>query len=83
MWLDRQEVYLAWAGLLSALIIALSFLGVSAALVAAGHGLAGTVIGTVDLVALVAVFVTGRTRGRAAGESGDERSQIEGILSEG
>jgi hypothetical protein len=60
MWLDRQEVYLAWAGLISAFVLALSFLGVSAWLIFAGHEVSGTILGTVDLVALVTVFITGR-----------------------
>jgi hypothetical protein len=64
MWLDRQEAYLAWAGLTTAFILALSFLGVSAWLIYSGFGVGGTILGTVDLVALVTVFITGRTKGR-------------------
>lgn len=60
MWLDRQEVYLAWAGLISAFIIALSFLGVSAWLISTGNQISGAILGTVDLVALTTVFVTRR-----------------------
>ena len=46
IWLDRQETYLAWAGLISAFILALSFLGVSAWLIFAGHEVGGTVLGS-------------------------------------
>ena len=60
MTLERRQQNLEWAGLISALIIALSFLAVSAGLIAAGHEVGGTVMGTVDLVALVSVFVVGR-----------------------
>ena len=65
MWLDRQETYLTWAGLTAAFTLALSFLGVSAWLIYYGHEVGGTILGTVDLVALVTVFITGRAIGRA------------------
>lgn len=42
------------------LIVALSFLVASFILIAMGFGIFGTIIGTVDLIALVTVFVTGR-----------------------
>lgn len=65
MWLDRQETYLTWVGLAMAFTLALSFLGVSAWLIYSGHEVGGTILGTVDLVALVTVFITGRAIGRA------------------
>lgn len=37
MWLDRQETYLQWVGLFSALVIALAFLGASVWLISGGH----------------------------------------------
>jgi len=49
-------------GQLFAFIIALVFLGVSAWLIYTGHDVAGTVIGTTDLVALATVFIIGRSR---------------------
>lgn len=42
------------------LIIALSFLLASFVLIILGHSVAGTIIGSIDLVALVTVFVLGR-----------------------
>jgi uncharacterized membrane protein len=42
------------------LVVALSFLIASFILIAMGFGVFGTIIGTVDLIALVTVFVTGR-----------------------
>jgi len=42
------------------LVVALAFLGAAYRLIQDGHSLAGTVLGTVDLTALVAVFVLGR-----------------------
>jgi hypothetical protein len=60
VWLDRQEVYLSWAGLISAFIITLAFLSVSGWLIFTGHEVSGTILGTVDIVGLVTVFVTGR-----------------------
>jgi hypothetical protein len=47
-------------GLWSGLIVCLAFLGVAGYLVALGHDIAGTFIGTVDLIALVSIFVYGR-----------------------
>lgn len=48
-------------GQILAFVIALAFLGVSAWLIAAGHGIEGAVLGTVDLTALVTVFIVGRS----------------------
>ncbi len=42
------------------MVVALAFLGAAYRLIQDGHSLAGTVLGTVDLTALVAVFVLGR-----------------------
>ena len=41
-------------------ILGLLFLGVSAGLILTGHEVSGTVLGTIDLVSLVALFVIGR-----------------------
>ena len=60
MSMERAELRLEWAGLISALTIALSFLAVSAGLIVGGHEVSGTLLGTVDLVALATVFVKGR-----------------------
>lgn len=49
-------------GQLFGLIIGLFGLGAAALCVIQGHGISGTIIGTVDLVALVSVFVLGRRR---------------------
>jgi hypothetical protein len=50
-------------GMWFAFVIALSFLGVSGWLISGSHDVGGTILGSVDLVALVAVFITGRRRG--------------------
>ena len=42
------------------LIISLSFLAVSAALIYTGHDVAGTFLGTIDLIGLVSVFILGK-----------------------
>lgn len=47
-------------GQIIGLIIALSFLAASTYLIGSGHDLAGGVLGTVDIVALVTVFVAGK-----------------------
>ena len=62
-WERRQGIYLRWAGLFSGLVIALSFLAAGTWLIAAGHGVEGGVIASVDIVALVTVFVV-RVRSR-------------------
>jgi hypothetical protein len=49
----------ARSGLTAGLVVSLSFLFVSAGLVYTGHDTAGTIIGTIDLVALTGVFVFG------------------------
>lgn len=58
--LERSQLRLEWAGLLAAWSIALCFLIVSGLLIADGHDVAGTILGSVDLVGLVAVFLAGR-----------------------
>ncbi|MDB4951318.1 MAG: hypothetical protein JWM27_3967 [Gemmatimonadetes bacterium] len=50
-------------GTFCALAVVLTFLAASVSLIATSHDVAGTVLGTVDLVALATVFVFGRVRG--------------------
>lgn len=47
-------------GLVAGFVVAVLFLAVAAWLIDGGHAIAGVVLGTVDLVALTAVFVLGR-----------------------
>ncbi len=47
-------------GQIFAFIIAMSFLGVSGFLIYIGHEISGSILGTVDLVALVTAFLVGR-----------------------
>lgn len=54
---ERERYWLNLLGLASGLVVALSFLGVSAWLIDGGHDAAGTILGTVDIVALVGTFV--------------------------
>ena len=49
-----------YIGQIFGLIITILFLSSSVYLVSTGHEVAGTVLGTVDLVALVTIFVLGR-----------------------
>lgn len=57
-------------GQVSAFIIALSFLGCATFLIASGYSVSGTILGTVDIVALVTVFLaTTRSGDRPAVES--------------
>jgi uncharacterized membrane protein len=57
----------SFIGQIMAFVIALAFLFASYRLINSGHQVSGSVVGTVDLVALVTVFIVGR---RAA--AGDE-----------
>ncbi len=60
-YMDKATLFLrqgrSYLGLGAGLFVVLKFLDVSYRLVTAGHEVAGTVLGTVDLVALAAVFV--------------------------
>jgi hypothetical protein len=56
-WQRRQDIYLRWAGLVSGLVIALSFLSAGTWLIVSGHSAEGSLIASVDIVALVTVFV--------------------------
>jgi uncharacterized membrane protein len=58
--LDDQQLGRARRGQVFALTISLAFLGVSGFLISGGHDVAGTVIGSVDLVALATVFIVGQ-----------------------
>ena len=59
-WQNRQQYFLQWAGLVFGFLVTLAFLAVATYLIQNGHDVAGTILGSVDLVALVAVFVAGR-----------------------
>lgn len=45
-----------------ALIIALAFLGVAALCILQGHDIAGSILGSFDVLAIVTVFITGRNK---------------------
>jgi uncharacterized membrane protein len=62
-YLDRRNVHLQFGGMICGLITALAFLGAATYLIATNHDTAGSILGTVDLVALVAIFVTRRRAG--------------------
>ena len=61
--MDRGRSRRSTIGLFAGVVIALSFLGVAAWLINGGHGVFGTILGSVDLVALVSVFVLGHRNG--------------------
>lgn len=58
--LERHDIWLSWAGILSGLLVTMSFLLTSFLLITDGHEISGTIIATVDLVALAALFITRR-----------------------
>ena len=74
--LQAQVARVKW-GLAAGFSVAMSFLAVSGALIAQGHDVSGTILGTVDLVALVGVFVVrqfqagGQREGTATREGKD------------
>ena len=59
--MDWATVGLRAAGMLSGLLITFAFLYESVDLIRSGHAAAGVILSSVDLVALVTVFVVGRT----------------------
>ena len=65
--MDRGRSWRSAAGLVAGVVIALSFLGVAAWLISSGHGVFGTILGSIDLVALVSVFVLGHRNGSRGG----------------
>ena len=58
--LERAESLRRTIGQVCAPIVALSFLAAAYLLVTGGHELAGLVLGTADIAALVAAFIVGR-----------------------
>ncbi|WP_231104866.1 hypothetical protein [Haloechinothrix halophila] len=63
MMCDRQELLLSWAGLVAALLVTAALIAVSTVVILAGHGWEGTVIASVDVVGLAAVFIASGRRG--------------------
>jgi len=57
---DKGELSRSNRGLAAGFVTALSFLGAAVYLIHGGHDTAGTIIGSVDIVGLVSVFVIGR-----------------------
>ncbi|MDI9364060.1 MAG: DUF2335 domain-containing protein [Flavobacterium sp.] len=55
-----EEIRQSKSGQLYGFIIAMAFLIVSGFLIYSGHDVSGTIIGTIDLVALVGVFALGK-----------------------
>lgn len=60
--LDNREVDLNSRGLNYGIIVTLAFLAACVYLIVSGHGLEGTILGVIFIVALMAVFVVGRNR---------------------
>ena len=62
--MDQGQSKRSFAGLVAGFLIAVMFLGVAAWLISSGHEIAGTVLGSVDLAGLTAVFVLSYRNGR-------------------
>ncbi len=58
------------AGLIAGFVVAVSVLAGAAWLIDSGHDAAGIILGSVDLVGLVAVFVLGRRNGNDQASAG-------------
>ena len=59
-WWTRHQCYLQWVGLILGFFVTMAFLAAAVFLIERGHDVSGTILGTVDIVALVTVFVLGR-----------------------
>jgi uncharacterized membrane protein len=79
--MDHAEISLSRRGQLFGFIIAISFLVVSGFLINQGHTVAGTVIGSVDLVALTTVFVVGQ-RSQGSAPEIEQSESIDRIIRE-
>ncbi|MGH9092334.1 MAG: DUF2335 domain-containing protein [Acidimicrobiales bacterium] len=64
----------SWYGLWLGFFISVLVLGLSGGLIVAGYGVEGTVLGSVDLVALASVFVIGRVEQRRERTAKDQRT---------
>ena len=62
--MDQGQSKRSFAGLVAGFLIAVMFLGVAAWLISSGHEIVGTVLGSVDLAGLTAVFVLSYRNGR-------------------
>jgi uncharacterized membrane protein len=58
--LDNREVDLNGRTLNYGIIVTLAFLASCVYLIASGHGVEGTILGVIFIVALMAIFVVGR-----------------------
>lgn len=58
--LDKTDMRLSFYGPALGFIVVLAFLGVAAWLINSGFGLEGTVLGSVDIASLAAVFAIGK-----------------------
>jgi uncharacterized membrane protein len=72
----RSNGWRAWAGLMIGGVVAIFGLERAYEAVMAGHEVFGTIVGTVDLTALVSVFVIGRK------QQGDERIKKSSLMAE-
>lgn len=80
--MERGELALYRRGQLFGLIVALSFLCAAVVLILANHDTAGTIVGSTDLVALVAVFVLGKKFGSDSIGPLNRRSESDNKASE-
>jgi hypothetical protein len=58
--LDNREVDLNGRALNYGIIVTLAFLAACVYLIASGHGVEGTILGVIFIVALMSIFVVGR-----------------------
>jgi len=58
--LDNREVDLNGRGLNYGILVTLAFLAACVFLIAGGHGVEGTILGVIFIVALMAIFIMGR-----------------------
>lgn len=72
--LDRADMVLSFYGPALGFVIVLAFLGVAGWLISSGFGIEGTVLGSVDIASLAAVFAIGRQNNKTQRSAGEMTS---------
>ena len=70
--LDKADMVLSFYGPALGFLVVLAFLGVAGWLISGGFGIEGTVLGSVDIASLAAVFAIGKQKIEKQKQSADD-----------